>query len=102
MKAADDDGELTVEDVVQRIREPAQEDATHAPIDEQVTFWVTLYQIESRLHCLPEIARDVRATLPIPSLCFSEIRFSFGGKTNVHSSRSSLVRTSSHELSRGR
>lgn len=102
MKAADDDGELAVEDVVQRIREPMHEDASHAPVDDRVTFRMALYEIESRLNRLSEIARDVRATLPIPALNLGEVLFSFRSETNVHSSRSSLVRTSSHELSRGR
>jgi hypothetical protein len=102
MKAADNNGDLTVNDEEEGVREASQEDPSHVSVDERVAFWIALNQVETRFNGLPKAPRDIGATASIPALGFGEVLFGFRSETNVHSLRSSLVRTSSHELSRGR
>ena len=102
MEAPEHDNSVAVDEVEQEVREPAQK---HAP-DDSVHGWVALRvaldQIEAGRNGLPESAWDLRTALPIPTLGFGEILFSLRGEANVHSSRSSLARTSSQVLRRGR
>jgi hypothetical protein len=102
MEAPKYDSGLTVHKVEERVREASQVDASNVPVHEWMSFWVTLDQIQAGLDCLSESPRDFRATLPIPTLYVGKIRFGLRGETSVHSSRSSLARTSSHVLRRGR
>ena len=98
MEAPEHDSGVAVNEVEQRVGKLAQKHASDVLIHEWSAFGVALDQIEAGLNGLPESAWDLRTALPIPTLCFGEIVFSLSSEPNVHSSRSSLARTSSHVL----
>lgn len=102
MEATEHDSGVLLDEVEQRIWEAVKEDASNIPVRDRLGLWVRRSQVQTDLNCQPESAGDLETTLPIPTLGFGEILFRFRREPNVHSSRSSLARTSSQVLRRGR